>query len=234
MTAQQTFEARFEDKLNTLMPYLVKTARGDEDLIQEGAIGIWQSMKEQPYAAAKYHAIKVKWSIISVVRGVGKSVDIPKQYPRKQPITIIHYDAIPDNADADPAQAILADRNSLPLDEMVIRKMDLGRFIDTLTTTEERYVRLKVIDELPDTTAAAALSMCWKGYRLLRLRCEARWKTTSRADKAYPHHLYQLDISRRRNLLWRAPLRIIPTLFCDPLCLGLPDQHHQSFKNPPI
>ncbi len=159
MTAQQALEARFEEKLNTLMPYLVKTARGDEDLIQEGAIGIWESMKEQPYAATKYHATKAKWSIISVARGVGKSVDIPKQYPRKFPITIVHYDAIPENADADLSQAILTDQNSLPLDEMVIRKMDFERFVATLTTTEERYVQYKMVDELPDAKAAAALSM---------------------------------------------------------------------------
>jgi DNA-directed RNA polymerase specialized sigma24 family protein len=159
MTAQQSFDAMVEDKIHTLMPYLVKTARGDEDLIQDGAIGIWESMKEQPYAATKYHATKAKWSIISVARGVGKSVDIPNQYPRKHPITIVHYDAIPDNADADLSQAILADRNSLPLDEMVIRKMDFERFIATLTTTEERYVRYQMIDEMPEAKAAAALSL---------------------------------------------------------------------------
>jgi DNA-directed RNA polymerase specialized sigma24 family protein len=159
MTVQQALEARFEDKINTLMPYLVKTSGGDEDLIQEGAIGIWESMKEQPYAATKYHATKAKWSIISVARGVGKSVDIPKQYPRKHPITIVHYDAIPDDANADLAQAMLTDKNGLPLDEVVIRKMDFERFIATLTTTEERYVQYKMIDEMPDRSAAAALSM---------------------------------------------------------------------------
>jgi DNA-directed RNA polymerase specialized sigma24 family protein len=160
MTAQQqSFEIMVEDKINALMPYLVKTAGGDEDLIQEGAIGIWESMKDQPYAATKFHATKAKWGIISVARGVGRSVDIPKQYPRKHPITIVHYDSIPDNADADLAQAILTDRNSLPLDEMVIRKMDFERFIATLTTTEEGYVRYKIVNELPDRMAAAALSM---------------------------------------------------------------------------
>ena len=159
MKAQQTFDAMFEDKLNTLMPYLVHTAGGNEDLIQEGAIGIWESMKEQPYAANKYHTTKAKWSIINVSRGFGRSVDIPKQYPRKLPITIVHYDAIPDNADADLAQAMLNDKNGLPLDEVVIRKMDFERFINTLTTTEERYVQYKMVYELPDRTAAAALSM---------------------------------------------------------------------------
>ena len=85
MKAQQSFDAMVEDKINTLMPYLVKTARGDEDLIQEGAIGIWESMKEQPYAANKYHTTKAKWNIINVSRGVGRSVDIPKQYEREAP-----------------------------------------------------------------------------------------------------------------------------------------------------
>jgi DNA-directed RNA polymerase specialized sigma24 family protein len=159
MKAQQSFDAMVEDKINTLMPYLVKTARGDEDLIQEGAIGIWESMKSCPYAANKYHTTKAKWNITSVSRGVGRSVDIPKRYERKVKITLFHYDAIPDNADADLAQAMLTDKNVLPLDEMVIRKMDFERFINTLTTTEERYVRFKMVDELPDRTAAAALSM---------------------------------------------------------------------------
>jgi DNA-directed RNA polymerase specialized sigma24 family protein len=159
MKAQQTFDAMFEDKLNTLMPYLVKTTRGDEDLIQEGAIGIWESMKEQPYAANKYHTTKAKWNIISVSRGVGRSVDIPKRYERKFPITLVHYDAVPDNADADLSQAMLTDKNGLPLDEVVIRKMDFERFINSLTTTEERYVQFKMVDEMPDRTAAAALSM---------------------------------------------------------------------------
>ena len=174
MTVQQTFEARFEDKLNTLMPYLVNRARGDEDLIQEGAIGIWESMKDQPYAATKFHATKAKWNIISIARGVGRSVDIPKQYPRKTPITIVHYDAIPDDSDADLSQAILTDRNSLPLDEMVIRKMDFERFVNTLTTAEERYVRYKMIDELPDAKAAAALSMSLE--RLHDLKATLRGK----------------------------------------------------------
>jgi len=159
MKAQPSFDAMVEDKINTLMPYLVKTSRGDEDLIQEGAIGIWESMKEQPYAANKYHTTKAKWNMVNVGRGVGRSVDIPKQYQRKVPITIVHYDAIPDNADADLSQAMLTDKNGLPLDEVVIRKMDFERFITTLTTTEERYVRYKMVDELPDRTAAAALSM---------------------------------------------------------------------------
>ena len=174
MKAQQSFDAMVEDKINTLMPYLVHTARGDEDLIQEGAIGIWESMKEQPYAANKYHTTKAKWNIVNVARGVGRSVDIPKRYPRKFPITLVHFDAIPDNADADLSQAMLTDKSCLPLDEMVIRKMDFERFIATLTTTEERYVRFKMVNELPDPMAAAALSMSVEKLHALKTTLRAK------------------------------------------------------------
>ena len=159
MKAQQSFDAMVEDKINTLMPYLVKTASGDEDLIQEGAIGIWESMKEQPYAANKYHTTKAKWNIISVSRGVGRSVDIPKRYERKIPDYPGPLRRYSRQRRRRPSQAMLTDKNGLPLDEVVIRKMDFERFINTLTTTEERYVRYKMVDELPDRTAAAALSM---------------------------------------------------------------------------
>jgi DNA-directed RNA polymerase specialized sigma24 family protein len=168
MKAQQSFDAMVEDKINTLMPYLVHTARGDEDLIQEGAIGIWESMKSCPYAVNKYHTTKAKWNIISASRGVGRSVDIPKRYPRKHPITMVHYDAIPDNADADLSQAMLTDKNGLPLDEVVIQKMDFERFINTLTAAEADYIRYKMVDELPDRTAAATLSMSLEKLHALK------------------------------------------------------------------
>ena len=174
MTAQQSFDAMVEDKINTLMPYLVHTARGDEDLIQEGAIGIWESMKEQPYAANKYHTTKAKWNIINVSRGVGRSVDIPKRYERKLPITLVHYDAIPDSADADLSQAMLTDKSGLPLDEVVIRKMDFERFINTLTTTEADYIRFKMVNELPDRTAAAALSMSVEKLHALKTKLRGK------------------------------------------------------------
>ena len=159
MKAQQSFDAMVEDKINTLMPYLVKTASGDEDLIQEGAIGIWESMKMYPYAVNKYHTTKAKWNIVNVTEVLAGAWTSPSDMKRKVKITLVHYNAIPDNADADLAQAMLTDKNGLPLDEVVIRKMDFERFINSLTTTETNYIRYKMVDELPDRTAAAALSM---------------------------------------------------------------------------
>jgi hypothetical protein len=210
MKAQQTFDAMFEDKLNSLMPYLVKTARGDEDLIQERAIGIWESMKKVPYVVNKYHATKAKWSIISVSRGVGRSVDIPKRYERKVNITLVHNDAIPDNADADLSQAMLTDKNGLPLDEVVIRKMDFERFINTLTTTEERYIRFKMVDELPDRTAAAALSMSVEKLHALK---------TTRRGKIEDHTEAPNRLTIRRSLFSIDFNKTQPPLGCGSFCL---------------
>lgn len=108
-------------------------------------------------------------------------MDIPKQYPRKFPITLVQYDAIPDNADADHCQAMFTDRNGLPLDEVVIRKIDFERFINLLTTSEERYIRYKMVDEPPDRTAAAALSMSIE--RLYAMKATLRGKIQARVKQ---------------------------------------------------
>jgi DNA-directed RNA polymerase specialized sigma24 family protein len=165
-TAQTAFEAKVAQKINKMMPFLIKTANGDEDLIQEGAIGIWQSMAKKPDASDQYYANKARWNIQSVARGVGKSLDIPKWHHRKVPITIVHYDAIPDNADAELSQAILVNRKRVPLDEYVIQKVDFERFIDKLSRVEAKIVRLKVVDELADGKIADKL-----GKDLWQVKC---------------------------------------------------------------
>jgi len=132
-TAQTAFEAKVAQKINKMMPYLIKTAGGDEDLIQEGAIGIWESMAKKPDASDQYYANKARWNIKSVARGVGKSLDIPKWHERKTPISIIHYDARLDGSDTELSQAILTDRKRVPLDEYVIQKVDFERFINGLS-----------------------------------------------------------------------------------------------------
>lgn len=162
MTAQQqAFDTKVEQKISEMMPYLIKTANGDEDLVQEGAIGIWQSMQKKPEASDKYYANKAKWNIQSVARGVGKSVDTPKWYKRKKPISIVHYDA-------ELSQAVLANRKHLPLDEYVINKLDFERFINTLYSTEAEYVRCKIVEELPDSAVSTRLGISVEKIRFLK------------------------------------------------------------------
>jgi RNA polymerase sigma factor (sigma-70 family) len=156
---QQAFEARVEGTIKSAMPFLMKMSGGDEDLIQEGCIGIWQAMSANPTATDAYFRTKAKFNIINQARGVGKSIDIPKTYPRKVPVTIIHYDEKPDDCDADLSQAILADRRRVPLDEWVIQKMDFRRFLDTLSMTEYGYIHLKMVEGLHDREASKRMDV---------------------------------------------------------------------------
>jgi len=166
----QAFDDLVEQKINEMMPYLIKTANGDEDLIQEGAIGIWESMMKDPEAPDRYYATKAKWNIQSVARGVGKSVDIPKWYKRKTPIHLVPYDA-------ELSLAVSANRKHVSLDEYVISKVDFERFIATLYSTEAEYVRCKIVDEMPDSEASERLDISLVKLRdmkkALRLKVEA-------------------------------------------------------------
>jgi hypothetical protein len=160
-TQNQAFDAQVKQKINEMMPYLIKTANGDEDLIQEGAIGIWESMMKDPEAPNRFYATKAKWNIKTVARGVGKSVDIPKWHKRKTPITIIHHDA-------ELSQAVLADRRRIPLDDYVINKMDFEWFINNLYSTEAEYIRCKVVEELPDCEISNRLDITVEHIRFMK------------------------------------------------------------------
>ncbi|MBI9084689.1 MAG: sigma-70 family RNA polymerase sigma factor [Desulfobacterales bacterium] len=152
MTALQNIDARAEQKINQLMPFLVKTAGGDPDLIQEGAIALWETIQKAPDATDGYYRTKAKWSIIGKIRGVGRSVDIPKAYPRKMPVSIVHYDA-------DLSDSVLADRRRVPIDEYVIQKMDFEQFINTLTSSEAGYIRMKMVEGLADHEASKRMDV---------------------------------------------------------------------------
>jgi len=161
-TEQQAFDAKVEHKIKAMMPYIVKVAGGDPDLIQEGAIGVWESMLNEPAGSTKdfnqYYRNKAKWNILNHANGVGKSVDIPKVYKRKWPISIVHYDA-GHSEDPELNQAMLADRRRVPLDEWVIQKIDFRGFLDSLTTMEYGYLHLKMVEGLIDKDASKRMDV---------------------------------------------------------------------------
>jgi RNA polymerase sigma factor (sigma-70 family) len=176
MTTTQKFDTTYENKFKSLRPFLRHTARGNEDLIQEGAISILKSLKRIPDAPNKYLRTGARWCILNQVNGVGKSVDIPKRYNRQFPITITYYDAIPDNSDAELSQAIITDRNRLPLDEMVIRKLDFEHFINNLSGPEAKYIHLKVVDELLDREIAIKLGKSKDQVKYLKRKLRSKIK----------------------------------------------------------
>lgn len=156
------FLSPVEDKIRSFHPYLVKTAKGDEDLVQEGAIGIWEAMRQEPEASDGYFRNRAKWNIQTVARGVGKSLDIPKWYRRKTVITLIPLDAIP-SEESQLTEAALPDRKRVPLDELVMDKVDFERFLATLTIREAGYLLMKLVWGIADNEVAERMdiSITW-------------------------------------------------------------------------
>lgn len=72
------------------------------------------------------------------------------------------------------SQAILTDRNRLPLDEMVIRKLDFEHFINNLSGPEAKYIRLKVVDELLDREIAIKLGKTKGQVKYLKRKLRAK------------------------------------------------------------
>ena len=160
--AQQAFDARVEEKIQSMQPYLVKVAEGDEDRIQEGAIGIWEAMKQEPEAGDGYFKRKAKWNIQTLARGVGKSLDIPKWHERKTPIYLVRLDG-PQGEAGQLSEAVLSDPNRAPMDQWVIQKVDLERFLATLTMREAAYLFMKMVWGIADPEVAERMdiSITW-------------------------------------------------------------------------
>ena len=160
--AQQAFDARVEEKIQSMQPYLVKVAEGDEDLIQEGAIGIWQAMQSKPEAGDGYFKQKAKWNMRTLARGVGRSVDIPKRYMRKTPTYLVRLDG-PHGEAGQISEAVLSDPKQVPMDEYVIQKVDLERFLATLTMREAAYLFMKMVWGISDPEVAERMdiSITW-------------------------------------------------------------------------
>ena len=151
MTAQQAFEARVEDTIKSMRPYLAKVAEGDEDLIQEGAIGIWEAMKRSKPEAGDglLQAARPSGTSETLARGVGKSLDIPKWHERKTPastwfVSMHHRKAM---RRASSPRRSWPTGQGLPMDEYVIDKVDFERFLATLTMREAGYLFLKLVWE---------------------------------------------------------------------------------------
>ena len=141
-----------------MQPYLAKVAGGDEDLIQEGAIGVWQAMQGKPEAQDGYLKCRAKWNIQTVARGIGKSLDIPKWHQRKTPIHLVRIGNQFDEQ-AQITEAVLPDRKRIPMDEYVIQKIDLERFLADLSTREASYLFLKMVRGISDAEAAERMDI---------------------------------------------------------------------------
>ena len=145
MTDQELHKV-FEKRLPTMKSHIHRYSEQKEDLKQEGLLGIWRSLKNDPSCTDRFIKNNIRWSMIQFARK-GKSVDsdIKSFKRRERDIEIIQTDAVAEEV----KQFILVDR-SLALDEKVIGKIAFERFIDSLNNLEKRFVLSKLREELRD------------------------------------------------------------------------------------
>ena len=93
-----------------------------------------------------------------LARGVGRSVDIPKRYERKNPIHLVRIGNTA-GEEAQLTEAALSDPKHVPMDEYVIQKMDLERFLTDLSMKEAAYLFMKLVWGVSDAEAAERLDI---------------------------------------------------------------------------
>ena len=147
MTDQELHKV-FEDRLPSLKSHIAYYSEGNQDLKQEGMLGIWESLRKDPCGTDRFLKNNSRWKMIMSIKK-GKSIDSLKsaslKNQRLRPVEIIRTDAVAEEV----KEFILEDR-SLPVDEKVIGKMAFERFVDSLNNLEKRFVLSKLREELRD------------------------------------------------------------------------------------
>ena len=145
MTDQELHKV-FEKRLPTMKSHINYNSEGKEDLIQEGMLGMWESLRKDPTCKDRFVKNGIRWGMVKFARK-GKSVDsdIKSFKRRERDIEIIQTDAVAEEV----KEFILVDR-SLPVDEKVIGKIAFERFVDSLNNLERRLVLSKLREELRD------------------------------------------------------------------------------------
>ena len=117
----------FATRLPDIMPHILYNAEGKEDLQQEGLLGMWLSLQDDPNCKDRFIKNNVVWKMIQFARK-GKSVDsdIDSFKRREKHIEIIKLDAIAEEV----SEYILEDK-SFPVDDKVIDKIAWERYLQT-------------------------------------------------------------------------------------------------------
>jgi hypothetical protein len=139
--SEQELHAQCTEKIQEFSGYLRNYAKQDDDLIQEGNIGIYNAIKEKGGASQireSYFKTKMKFNIINHLKR-GKSVD--NGFYKRNTINIIPCDSV----NSDVSANILKDTYSKPVDEQVIDKIMLEKLLGSFSGIEQRFVYLRLI-----------------------------------------------------------------------------------------
>ena len=148
MTDQELHKV-FEERLPSMKSHIAYYSEGNQDLKQEGMLGIWESLRKDPGGTDRFLKNNSRWKMIMSVKK-GKSIDSKKspslKNQRLRPIEIIRTDAVA----AEVGEYILEDNWTLPVDDVAIGRICYSRFIGSLSSLERRLVLSKLREELRD------------------------------------------------------------------------------------
>ena len=139
--SEHELNAQCTQKINEFEDYLKKYAKEDDDLIQEGNIGIYDAIKEKNGVSNikdAYYRTKLKFVITNYLKK-GKSID--NGFWKRDTINIIPCDSV----NSDVSANILKDTYSTPVDQQVIDKITLENLLNSLSGIEKRFVHLRII-----------------------------------------------------------------------------------------
>ena len=134
----QQLNSLYEERINSLAPYIRYKSDGNEDLAQEGNIGIYQVLRNHPHANNSFLKLQAKWRMADFLKR-GRSVD--NGFYKRKHLQIIHYSQFPFN---DGILSTTFDNNRLPVDELVINKICIDNLIGSLTTIEKDFIEGKL------------------------------------------------------------------------------------------
>ena len=125
-------------KIMDFRPYIVEQAKGDDDLIQESYIGIYDIIKEKSKPKESYFKTKIHWKMVNYGKQ-GKSVD--NGFWKRDKLRIVRTDQFDNYLSSN----ILKDLDSKPVDEQVIDKITFENFLGSLSELEKKFVHRRII-----------------------------------------------------------------------------------------
>jgi len=146
----QVYAERLPEIENTIRA----KANGNDDLKQEGLIGAYHALQNNPYGTRSFLLNKAKWQMVSYLRR-GRSVD--NGFYKRDQLNVFHYDGLP--YDDGIFGAAVSNTGKAPVDEQAIFRVDLERFLNRLSRNEYLYVRYKTMDGMSDESIRSLLQV---------------------------------------------------------------------------
>jgi len=159
MNTQQLHEI-YEQRIESLMPYIRHKAWGQEDLIQEGCVVVYEMLMKDPETPNSFLRNDAR-SRMRSFRQRGKSLDNGKA----REFVVYRYDN--DDKNYENLFAEIFRNRRLPLDHQVADKVDFEKFLNSLSAAERIIVRCKLEGWL-DQNVKKKLRVCWENFYALK------------------------------------------------------------------